>query len=83
VKVIAKQTYRFKRSGKDDVVVKPSRIPETVPNDIAEDPIFALSVADGSLTALSILEPPAAAQESPADSPIAKPTIRAKKGNGT
>jgi hypothetical protein len=52
--IIAKQSYRFHREGKEDYEVSPSRTPQAVPDDLKEDVMFERAIRDGSIVALDI-----------------------------
>lgn len=52
--IISNQTYRFKRNGKEDVIVSPSPRPQSAPDDVAEDPLFGLACSDNSITVVEI-----------------------------
>ena len=64
--VLSTRTYRFVREGKDDVIVHPSANPQLVPDDVADDPYFAMACADGALKRIE-LAPPVLADPAPSE----------------
>jgi hypothetical protein len=55
--VLSARTFRFVREGKDDVIVHPSPNPQLIPDDVADDPYFAMVCGDGSLKKIEVAPP--------------------------
>jgi hypothetical protein len=70
--LITKKTFRFTQKGAADVVVRPSAVPQQVPDGIAEDPLLKLACKDGSITVVQVEPSPADDPAGPAD-PAAVP----------
>lgn len=67
MRVISTHSFRFKRAGKDDVVLPPTKTPHHLPDDVTEDPMFGWAVKDGSITQVDAQpEAPAAPEPEPA-----------------
>ncbi|HXS93033.1 MAG TPA: hypothetical protein VN736_00420 [Candidatus Limnocylindrales bacterium] len=81
--IITRQTYRFTDKDKPDIFVKPSKEPQSVPDDLKTYPLFEMAAKDGSVTVVEIPGAPApetAPDPEPDPAPDARPDPKPAKG---